>query len=83
MSLRAIILAAALVVFLLALVADYAFGNTINLPYVARSRPEPTIEIPEATATPFVSVGPPWVGDTPTPTITPEPMATVTPAGVR
>jgi len=79
---RIVVLAAALALFFLALWAGSVYGNTINLPYVARSRPEPTIAV-DATATPFVSIGPPWVGDTPTPTITPELMATVTPAGVR
>jgi len=72
MSNRALI-AIALALFVLALIADYAWGNTINLPYVARSRSEPTIAV-DATATPWVSVGGPYVPPTLTPTVTPEPM---------
>ena len=52
-------------------VATKAFGNTINLPYVARSRQEPTIIA--ATSTPWVSIGGPYVPPTQTPTITPAP----------
>lgn len=67
MSIRAIVLAGALVLFALALIADYAWGNTINLPIVSQSKREPTI-------TPFVSVGGPWIAPTQTPTVTPPPM---------
>ena len=46
------------------LLASAVSAQTIYLPNVQRSRPEPTI-------TPMVSVGGPWIAPTVTPTVTP------------
>lgn len=59
-----------------------ADGGRVYLPNVQRSKPEPTVAV-DATPTPYVSVGSPYVPPTLTPTITPVFLvATVTPAGV-
>lgn len=59
-----------------------ADSGNIYLPNVQRSKAEPTVAV-DATPTPYVSVGSPYVPPTQTPTITPVFLvATVTPAGV-
>ena len=75
MSNRALI-AIALALFVLALIADYAFGEMRPVAYlsiVQNAKAEPTIAA-GPTATPWVSVGGPYVPPTLTPTVTPEPM---------
>lgn len=68
---RAIIIAGALAVFLLALVADYAFGNTIYMPNVQQAKREPTVVAcdPCLSSTPYPPTATPFVGEPPMPTM--------------